>query len=91
MPEAQSKFSIKVFVVFNSKFVFHAARCRPPPTSAPMVVQQVAVRVRPLLGHDRKQEVCVSASGGENGERCLATLTNMGGERVAAPTPRDGK
>lgn len=25
------------------------------------------MRVRPLLDHDRKQEVCVSASGGENG------------------------
>lgn len=33
------------------------------------------MRVRPLLDHDRKQEVCVSASGGENGEEHEATYT----------------
>lgn len=86
MPEAQSKFSIKVpsFFLLPSPFPRHTQPART--NICGWLCKQVAVRVRPLLGHDRKQEVCVSASGGENGKCYLVSPTSTGRGACCIPT-----
>lgn len=76
--EMQSKFSIKVLVIliiYPWDFQANSMADQYELLHYFLFCYQVAVRVRPLLDHDRKQEVCVSASGGENGKEHEATYT----------------